>query len=183
VPPRWRLFVGAPLPASTADEMCRRLAPLYGRYADARWSPASKLHLTFVFLGATDPAAVPTIEHVVAQVASGWRPFEVATGEGGGYLGARGGVAWLQLEDGREEAARLARALDDALEAHNYAARAPKPHVTLARRVTKPLLDDVHRIDTRLRARWRVERVVLFRSHTGPGSAAYEELSAFEFQD
>jgi 2'-5' RNA ligase len=166
-----------------AGEVCARLAPLYERYPTARWSPANKLHLTFVFLGATEPSAVAGIEHAIDGVVRGWPPFAVSTGEGGGYLGARGGVAWLQLDQGRDEAARLARALDDALEARNYAARAPKPHVTLARRVSRPLLDDVHRHDLDLRSTWTVDRAVLFRSHTRPRSAEYEALRSFEFQD
>lgn len=162
--------------------MCRRLRPLYDAYPDSRWSPAERLHVTFVFLGNTDPALVPSIKTVIADVVRGWRPFAVSTGDGGGYLGARGGVAWLQLDEGREESAQLARALDAALDAHNYDARAPKPHVTLARRVTRPLLDDVRRHDLDLRSSWLVDRAVLFRSHTGPGSAEYEELAAFPFE-
>lgn len=163
-----------------AHDISRRLQPLYLQYPDARWSPASKLHLTFVFLGATEPAAIPDIEATIAATVAGWPPFVVSTGEGGGYLRDRGGVCWLQLDEGREEAARLARALDAALEARTYESRAPRPHVTLARNVSRPLLEDVHRIDTELRSTWPVERVVLFRSHTAAeGGAQYEQLSSF----
>jgi 2'-5' RNA ligase len=135
-----------------------------------------------VFLGATDPADVPGIEAAIGGVVAGWPAFDVATGDGGGYLTGRGGVAWLQLDAGRDQAARLSRTLDGALEARNYEARAPKPHVTLARRVSRQVLDDVHRLDGDLRTRWRVEEVVLYRSHTSPASAEYEALRSFGLQ-
>ena len=182
-PARWRLFVGAPVPLGVADELWRRLAPLREQHPAARWSPASKLHLTLVFLGPTDPADIPRIDATVARVTASWPPFVVETGEGGGFMGEGGGVAWLQLARGREDAAQLALSLDDALGARSYERRPPRPHLTLARRVTRPLLEEVHRVDTALRTAFELDRAVLFRSHSGPGSAEYEELSSFPLRE
>jgi 2'-5' RNA ligase len=160
-----------------AGELHGQLAPFRVRHPDARWTPASKLHLTLVFLGATAPSDVELIDAAVAQVAAGWAPFEVSTGGGGGYLGRRGGVAWLEVDDGRTEAVRLSLAVDAALESRAYEARPPRPHLTLARRVSDALLGDVAAAAADLRTAWRVDRAVLYRSYTGPGSADYEALS------
>lgn len=170
-----------PVPEATASALQAALAPLRARHPDAHWTPASKLHLTLVFLGPSAPSDVPRLGAAVAHVAAGWSPFAVGTGDGGGYTGRRGGVAWLTVADGRAEAARLSLAVDAAIEARAYEAYAPRPHLTLARRVDDGLLDDVAAAAAELRTGWLVDRAVLYRSHAGPGSADYEALSTHEF--
>jgi 2'-5' RNA ligase len=152
---------------------------LRARHPQARWTPASKLHLTLVFLGATDPAELPRISAGAADVAGRWSPFTVASGDGGGYLGRRGGVAWLTIVEGHHQAALLSREVDQALASGTYEKMSPRPHLTLARKVDEVLLADVRDAAASLHRQWLVDRIVLYRSHTGPGSAQYEELSSF----
>jgi 2'-5' RNA ligase len=178
---RWRLFVGVPVPEPTAADLHHALVPLRERHPQAHWTPPGKLHVTIVFLGATDPAEIPQLERGIAGVVREWAPFDIATGEGGGYLGQRGGVAWLTIFQGRDDIARLSRTMDEALASGAYDKRPPRPHLTLARRVDERLLDDVHAAADELSTRWFVDRAVLYRSHSGPGSALYEELRSFPF--
>ncbi len=46
--------------------------------ADVRWSPASNLHCTVLFLGEHDPVALPGIEEACAAVSSETAPFRIA---------------------------------------------------------------------------------------------------------
>lgn len=175
--------MAAALPADAATAVWSATAAVRTRFPEARWSPVEKLHLTLVFLGATDPDRVDEVASAVARAAAGFAPFEVRTGAGGGYArGRRGGVAWLRLAAGAPEASRLSRAIDDAIGSAIYATADPHPHLTLARRVDEPLLAELRRTAPALEQSWTVHRVVLLRSYTDPGGSRYEELRSVELR-
>jgi RNA 2',3'-cyclic 3'-phosphodiesterase len=175
----WRLFVAAPLPPAAADALWTALAEVRGRHADARWIPPDQLHLTLVFLGTTDAAEVPRLTAQIDRATQPVSAFTVSTGDGGGRpANHRSGVAWLRLAAGDRQVAALARAVDDALGSGAYAERQPMAHVTVARRVDRRLIDDLRAASSAIDVSWQVERVVLYRSHTGPAGARYEELAS-----
>jgi len=171
--------VAVPLLAAEALGVWQLLADVRARHPEARWLEPAKLHLTLVFLGATDPGEIDRLGAAVADVADRWRAFEAATGEAGGYLGTRrGGVAWLTLRQGRAQLSRLSRELDAAMAAGAYARHRPRPHLTLARRVDAKLLAELQATPPP-EIRFPVDRVQLMRSHTGPGGSRYDELATF----
>lgn len=171
--------MAAPLPAEAAEQLWHELASLRARHSEARWLEPAKLHLTLVFLGATDPAELDRLSAALAEVTGRWRPFEVVTGRAGGYLGRRGGVGWLGIGQGRRELSRLAHELDRAMGSAVYERTSPRPHLTLARGLGEPLLAELQTI-TPAESRFRVARLQLLRSHTGPAGSRYEELVGFE---
>lgn len=175
------MFVAAPMPVAAAEEAARAMAALRERNPDARWLPPHKLHLTLVFLGQTESGEVQRIAAVTAAVAQRHRAYEVVTGDGGGRVHTeRGGVCWLRLAEGGRETAQLALDLDEELGSATYdATHPPHPHLTLARGIDRPALDDVRSTSRGLTLRWVVDRLVLFRSHTDPGGSIYEELAEF----
>jgi RNA 2',3'-cyclic 3'-phosphodiesterase len=158
------------------------LAEVRTLHPQVRWVPPNKLHLTLVFLGATPVDRVDSIAAAVAAVAgvaAGHAPFDVATGAAGGRVSGRGGVAWLRLARGGQRVAQLALALDDAIGSHTYDDRhAPRPHLTVARGATEHAVRDLSVATDGMRLTWRVDRVVLFRSHTERAGSRYEELFA-----
>jgi RNA 2',3'-cyclic 3'-phosphodiesterase len=175
----WRLFVAAPLPPAAADALWAALAEVRGRHAAARWTPVDQLHLTLVFLGATDPAEVARLAAQIERATQTVSAFTVSIGQGGGRpANHRSGVAWLRLAAGDRQVAALARAVDDALGSGAYAERQPMAHVTVARRVDRRLIDDLRAASSAIEVDWQIERVVLYRSRTGPAGARYEELAA-----
>ncbi len=175
--------MAAALPADTAATVWSATAQLRARFPDARWSPVEKLHLTLVFLGATDAGRVGDLASAIARASAGFGPFEVRTAGGGGYArGRRGGVAWLRLSAGAQEVSRLARAIDDAIGSSIYANADPHPHLTLARGADDSLLAELRRTAPALDLSWTVSRVVLFRSYTDPGGSRYEELRSFNLR-
>jgi RNA 2',3'-cyclic 3'-phosphodiesterase len=175
----WRLFIAVPLPPAAADALWTALAEMRRRHAGARWIPADQLHLTLVFLGATDPAAVPRLAAQIDRAARAVSAFTASIGRGGGRpADHRGGVAWMRLAAGDRQVAALARAVDDALGGGAYTERQPMSHVTVARRAERRLIDDLRAASSGIDVSWQVERVVLYRSHTGPAGARYEALAA-----
>jgi 2'-5' RNA ligase len=139
------------------------------------------MHATLVFLGSTDPRDVVAIVTALRAVAGRHAPIHVSTAQAGGRLDdRRAGVAWLSISAGRHDLAHLSRDLDTAIGSEVYASMAPRPHLTVVRRVDQALLDDLRRAaDGGARAEWRVDEVVLFRSHTGPQGSLYEPLATF----
>jgi RNA 2',3'-cyclic 3'-phosphodiesterase len=160
------------------------LAPLRTQFPNARWSPPEKLHLTLVFLGATEPEGVDQVASAVDRASVGFAPFHVATGPGGGYAGGRrGGVAWLRLGAGAHDVTRLSRAIDEAIGSSVYAVADPRPHLTVARRVDEATIDALREAAVGLELAWQVERVVLYRSFTDPHGSRYEELRSFALSE
>jgi 2'-5' RNA ligase len=147
-----------------------------------KWVPINKLHLTLVFLGQTDPARVSEIAGTVSRVAAQHAPFEVATGDGGGKLhDRRGGVAWLRLSDGGHQIAQLSIALDNAIGRHTFDERhPPRPHLTVARRVSEAALNDFQTLASQVTFGWTVDRLVVLRSLTDPAGSIYEPLASFD---
>jgi 2'-5' RNA ligase len=156
------------------------LSDLRAKHPRVRWLPLDKLHLTLVFLGSMESARVALLTQALRDVADHRGPFDVATAEAGGRLGGRGGgVAWLRLADGGHEVAQLALDVDEAIGSGTYDARhTPRPHLTVARGVTEAALADLRVAAAGLSVTWTVDRVVLFRSHTGPAGSRYEELGS-----
>jgi 2'-5' RNA ligase len=172
--------VAAPLPADAAARAWDALSQVRAQHTDVRWLAPEKLHLTLVFLGQTEASRVEALAEAIAQVARAHAAFGVTTGDAGGRVGGRrGGVAWLRLADGGHEVAQLSIDVDDAIGSNAYEARnAPRPHLTVARRVTAAALADLRAAAQSIRLAWPVDRVVLFRSHSGPRGSRYEELSS-----
>ncbi len=176
---RWRLFVATALPGAAAAALWQSLARLRDRHPQARWLPPEQYHVTLVFLGSTDPARLAEIRRVIGEVAVSNARFAASTGSGGGRPdNRRGGVAWVRLAGGRHQLASIALALDRALGTRQYERQRPLPHVTVARRVTGGLIADLRAASTSFGVEWPVERISLFRSHTGPRGSVYEELAA-----
>ncbi len=177
--------MAAPLAAAAATEAWRALGALRERHPAARWLPPDKLHLTLVFLGQTPAERVAHVADAMTTVARSRAPLTVATGDGGGIVrDQRGGVAWLRLAAGSDDVAELALELDRAIGSRTYdARRQPRPHLTVARAVDQPLLDDLAVISRGLHLEWAVDRLALLRSQTDPAGSRYEELATCRLGD
>lgn len=171
--------MAAPVPEMAAARVFEVLAEVRTRHPMVKWLPINKLHLTLVFLGQTDPARIPELTAVMERIAEQHAPFDVATGDGGGKLhDRRGGVAWLRLTTGGHQLAKLSLDLDNAIGSHTFDDKhAPRPHLTVARKVSEAALNDVRTVASQVTLGWTVDRLVLFRSHTDPAGSIYEPLA------
>lgn len=178
-----------PVPPVVATALHEQLAPYREAHAEVRWLDPDAYHLTLLFLGAVDPAQADRLGAIARDVATRGRPFDVRTGDGGGTLRSRDGVAWLRLDAGGAEVSFLGGALASRIPAGVIAGdraprRAPSAHLTVARHATQALLDDL--AERRLgpvEAAWTADRLVLVRSQLTPERARYGTLAMARLGD
>lgn len=182
---RLRLFVAIELgPAVVSDvaDAVARGRPVAPR---ARWVGGDAVHLTLVFLGATDRAAVGGVTTAVARAAGRQAPFDlVVTGAGTFGRPSSPRVLWLGVGG---DIAALAAAQDGVARALvplgvPIEDRAFQPHVTLAR-ARDPRGDrDLARARDLLAGAeaggQRVTRLALVESRLGAGGPRHAVLAA-----
>jgi 2'-5' RNA ligase len=134
-----RLFVAAALSPATHEGLGAEIARVVRLEPGARPVAAANLHLTYAFLGATEPERVSAIEAALREVAgSSPAPSVVVEGLGAFPDRARPRVVWAGLRDldAPPRTAPLAGAVVRALTAIGCAIDDPgrfHAHVTLAR--------------------------------------------------
>jgi RNA 2',3'-cyclic 3'-phosphodiesterase len=176
-----RLFVAFAVSDAALDEVVRAVEPWRARFPEARWVPRENMHVTLKFLGRTVPSLETWVRQQIGAVAAGYGPVATRlTGLGSFPSRSRGRVLWMGIEDPEEAFTRLAGALDVALEG-SFApeTRAFSAHLTVARS-DPPLKLDGRATGTPVEpVRFRVEEIVLFRSHLRRPAPRYEPIATF----
>jgi 2'-5' RNA ligase len=131
-----RLFF-ALWPDQDAAQELAALSQAIASRAGGRAVPAPKLHLTLVFLGEVEARRVASLHQAAGRIAV--RPFSLAFDQVGCF--ARAGVAWAGCRRPPLELLELQSSLQRELAAERFApeARPFVPHLTLARRIAKPV--------------------------------------------
>lgn len=181
-----RLFLAVELPDDARGRLVAHLRDALGaRALPGRAVAPASWHLTLRFLGDTPPAQRADVVRAMAEAAPG-AAFTLGFGGLGAFpRPARATVLWLGVEEGAEPLGALAAVAEEAARRAGFAAevRPFSAHLTLSRirpaRDVRPLLERV----PPFRERIRVDAVVLFRSHLGPGGARYEAVERFPLRD
>jgi 2'-5' RNA ligase len=176
-----RLFVAFAVNEAALDEVDRAIEPWRGRFPGARWVPRENMHVTLKFLGRTLPSLETWVRQQVGSVAARHGPVATRlTGLGSFPSAARARVLWMGIEDAEEAFARLAGALDAALEASFVPeTRAFSAHLTVARSDPPLKLDGGSTRTPVEPVGFRVEEIVLFRSHLRRPAPRYEPIATF----
>ena len=186
-PDTLRLFFAVPLPAPARErvgELMRRVQAAVGDgTARIRWVNVDGLHLTLRFLGPTPMDRQPPLEAGADEVAAAAAPFEVSLSGGGAFPSlSRPRSLWVGVHDGAEQLATLADGLTAAasqcgltLDTRPFAA-----HLTVGRtdgvRLGPQVARALEAAAAELEVRFKVDRLLLFRSLLGGGPARYEPL-------
>ena len=167
--PTTRLFF-AVMPDAPSRERLSALAAETARVTGGRASAADTLHLTVVFVGSVDDAAVPAIRD--AGDATRRERFAVSLDTLGSF--ARAGIAWAAPRSAPPALQRINADLVAALGARGVTTetRPYRPHVTLARRCALPVSAP---IDPPIA--WDVDAVVLMSSRLLSEGPRYEPIA------
>lgn len=179
-----RLFVAVEVPDAAKLAAAVAVAGLRERFPKARWAPPENQHVTLAFLGQTWPRLEGWVRERIAETAEGLAPFEVRLdGLGVFRTPSRARVVWVGLRDEPPGAlADAAAAVQGALESEFPRDRRPfSAHLTLARS-DPPLVLAQDDLAVAVRSiAWRVDRIVLFRSHLRRPAPRYDALQSFRF--
>ncbi len=176
-----RLFVAFPVTDDALDEVDRAVEPWRDRFPRARWVPRENLHVTLKFLGRTWPRLEAWVQQQIGAVADAHGPVDTRLSAFGSFPSAtRARVLWVGVEDREGAFAAIAGALDAALEeAFDPETRAFSPHLTVARSDPPLKLDEGFARTPVEPVRFRVDAIVLYRSHLRRPAPRYEHLATF----
>jgi len=138
-------------------------------------------HLTLRFLGDVDGPGYDRLLAALDEADLG-EHFRVRLGGLGAFpKPSRATVLWVDFAQGKDRLADLAARVEQAVEIAGLPGedRPFRAHLTLSR-IRPP--QDVRRFLEEvgpLGIGWGVDRVVLYRSHLGPGGPRYEEMAVF----
>ncbi len=166
--PRRRLFF-----ALWPDDRVRRQIASLAREVCERPVPAANLHMTLLFLGMQDEAALDCFRQTAGQVQSA--PFDLTLDLCGGF--ARKRIQWLGASVLPAALDALVRELTLAMAGCGFEAekRPFVPHITLSRKAKKPLEGPVPEPIV-----WHVSEFVLAESVSSPGGVRYPVLERWK---
>jgi 2'-5' RNA ligase len=177
-----RLFAAIEVPDDAKAAAAEAVADLRDRFPKARWAPPENQHVTVKFMGQTWPRLDGWVRERVGEATAGIEPFEVHLDGLGAFRSPRQArVVWVGLRDDPPGALTdLAAAVDRSLAAEFAPERrAFSAHLTLARS-DPPLALEAADLGLAVRpVVWRVDRLVLFRSHLQRPAPRYEVLQTF----
>jgi RNA 2',3'-cyclic 3'-phosphodiesterase len=187
-----RLFVAVQPPRPVIEhlqEAVARARTSAGPTADElRWTPVEQWHLTMVFLGEVDEAALPDLRRRLARAAGRHSSEELCFRGAGTFGGAsRARVLWVGVHGQRAELRALAGSVGAAVRRTgiDIEDRPYRPHLTVARSRARTGTD-VRALVTDLEAyegpAWTVESIALVRSHLGRGGARHEPLTSWQLR-
>lgn len=171
--PSLRLFF-AIQPDLKARQSLAALAADVGRITGGRAPRTENLHLTVAFLGEVPQQRVTNVEAIGALSAVVTDPFVIALDRVGLFRDA--GVAWIAPGEMPAGLLRIVETLHQALQAAGLSVerREFHPHVTLARRCTRPLSGAATP-----HIEWQVDALALVASQTLPEGPRYRELACW----
>lgn len=184
-----RLFIALNIPKKEKDRIHRATRKLREEDFPVRWVKPELFHLTLKFLGTTSPERVPTIEHVLENVAETTPPLTLEIGGFGAFPTIRRPkVLWIGVDP--SPALRcLKQDLEWALSEHGLEreTRAFHPHFTLGRAISRAGAGafrglDALSADLSYSGEVKVRKVDLMESHLSSSGPRYEVLSRFSLK-
>ncbi len=180
-----RAFIALTLPEQVRRSLTALQHQLADAGADVKWVSPEQLHVTLKFLGEIPPPAPDAVESLLGQVAAQTSSFLAAAGPVGAFPSVRAPrVIWVGLTDGREQAIRLAQAIEAAGVSAAGWKKEERPfaaHITLGRvcspRGRAALTANMERGGWEAPPPWRVEHVTLYQSVLRSSGSQYTPLA------
>jgi 2'-5' RNA ligase len=176
-----RLFVAAPLDDDSRHVLSRLLVEAAPRGLPGRVVPPENWHVTLRFLGDVRAPDRDRLLEALERADLG-EAFAVRWGGLGAFpRPRRATVLWVRAERGAEALRAVAGGVEEAAVEAGFPPedRPFRAHLTLSR--IRPHQDVTALTEGvgPLGVTTRVDRVVLYRSHLGPGGARYHEVESF----
>jgi RNA 2',3'-cyclic 3'-phosphodiesterase len=189
-----RAFVALKPPSNWVEQIAALQTELQAKLGSEqfRWIGPEQIHVTVRFLGSISPQSIEGAVRILEVICAKLSPFTLVAGSLGCFPSVRRArVLWLGMQrvesekDGVAEAASLYRLIAEGT-AHigeEPEDRPFQPHLTIARikELSREKACALERIVSTSQSgkwnlSWRVDRVLLMRSHLSSKGARYETL-------
>jgi 2'-5' RNA ligase len=179
-----RAFIAISLPVDIRRSLTALHQELAQANADVKWVETDNLHVTLKFLDEITEEQRRAIEGMLARVAATHPAFSLGLTQLGAFpsMGSPH-VIWVGLGEGREDAARIALAVEREAEALSLR-KEERPfaaHVTLGRvrspRGRQALARQLQAAVWQPPASWRVESITLYESKISSAGPCYTTLA------
>jgi len=181
-----RLFIAVDIPADVKAVLQSVQAWPQCQGLRVRWVPPEQMHLTLVFLGATDEGTVAPIGEAMSSAVAGSAPFNLSLGRLGAFPNlARPKVVWCAVDGDVERLGQVRGAVRGALGSIVPRADAGRytPHLTVGRvrsdaqaAERRMVGNAIEHAATLPRRSWSADRVVLYESVPSAGGVRHEPL-------
>ncbi|MFH5185874.1 RNA 2',3'-cyclic phosphodiesterase [Paenibacillus sp. TAB 01] len=182
-----RLFVALPLGIEQRRLLERQQQTLQEQVPFQKWTHPDDLHLTLKFLGDTPADTAHRIPSLLEPISNNHAAFQL-TLHGLGFFGKPNepSILWAGVQGDFASLRALQQDVESAMETIGFVReqREYNPHITLARRYrgasafTAGTLAPHIVIDNAEEGLWRVDSLVLYRTHLGR-RPSYEPAAAF----
>ncbi|MGH2755503.1 MAG: RNA 2',3'-cyclic phosphodiesterase [Actinomycetota bacterium] len=177
---RLRLFVAFDVPEERRRQVQAAVEPLRTLLPAARWTRVEDQHVTLKFIGWAESSGLDAIVDACRRVAGDHEPAEMSLAGVGAFPSRkRVRVLWAGIDDPTGLGEGLAVGLADALESLGIEREERRftPHLTLARLKTPRRVDEgALAVDLGPLEPFRVDHIVVYRSHLSPKGARYEAI-------
>jgi 2'-5' RNA ligase len=182
-----RSFLAFELPPGIKDMVTRVSEEVMRSSLNVRWVNVDNIHLTVVFMGNIRSEDIPEMGEAIAEVCSGFGPFDISLKGLGVFPNARRPrVLWLGLNGDIEKMASLRDRLQEMLRPFGIKEekRTFKPHLTLGRfrtpgKMAPGLEDIIARYKGLESPICRMGELILFMSELKPGGAEYTKIKSW----
>jgi len=182
-----RTFIAIKLAPEIISSITRMQERLKGFGGRVKWVEPSNIHITLKFLG---NITHEQLDKVIVATREALRPFgsfDVSVSGLGTFPGKTSPrVIWIGIAEGKQELARLSKAIDKSLSKAGFPheRREFSPHLTLGRVKSSEgregLTKAIASTDASNLGSVRVKRIVVMRSQLTPAGPIYTALEAVE---
>lgn len=178
-----RTFIAIELNPQAHDELAGLQENLKRAGADVKWVEPRNIHLTLRFLGDVEPKKTEEVKKTLAEIAAGFRPFELIIKDVGAFPDLSSPrVIWAGVGLGAAESIGIAEAIETRLRAAGIPEGERKfhPHITLGRVRNQKNCERLRKTIEAARfeagSKIKVDHLTLFRSQLTPKGPVYTPL-------
>jgi 2'-5' RNA ligase len=182
-----RSFIAIPLPEEIKDFLNRVQEILKTTQADVKWVKPANIHLTLKFLGEINNQQAEEIKKIIRQVCKDKASFQAILLSLGAFPRIdQPRVIWAGIAEGNEKIKQIVQELNQEIDQLLGLPGEKKPftsHITLGRtrsglkreKLAAKLKEFQNQIDEGPK-KFKIDRIVLFKSTLTPQGPIYEEL-------
>lgn len=177
-----RLFIAMRINHKVKEEIIKIIPLIRNQYREGKWVPAENWHVTLLFLGEISNDKMSLVRDAMEESVRGIRPFQLwVEGIGAFPNQIHPKILWAGVQGELEPLNILYQKLVEAVDKRGLTYDAKpiyKPHITLARKIEKGIVDQEVPLRT---SEWKVQSLELYESVSEYSGVKYKKIFTQNF--